>query len=739
VVITINLKLVVKKILIVIENIMNRPISKFAEIYGRLGTVYTGGKTLPDDFKKQLTSGNFITGLGAGNMYGPGIYSVYNKKVYNTFAGNYGSYIYKLAIDTTGFFSFNVDTISVLYPQLLKELNREEISKENFEKYVGIDNEDGSSLIPPYDNSPKVFFEDGRSVPVSKTNIPLTKEELSFRKYDPSKKYFRYGSYKSILAAQAKLLGLKDIGWQFEEQLPYYEPEHTSNVALNVWNMLYPKVRGLLFNGSRDGDVAVIYDYDSLKILSYSYFDKETGQIKENIDFGSSENTSWNPSDQSDYMTYSGEYNQKGGEEQVRGRTRKNLDIILDDEALTNSLRSNKAFDTEKEHFLKIIELKIKSEKKVDHDMMNNFVNTRLSDPNHQNVDLLKELFDKIAKVDLSYIGKILHYPENAKIFIDSYLKWRDDNRNLVQTNYFDPPHASIFSLDCSAFGYGSKELKENFLNALSYPENQKNLSSFASRESNQEKISYMLSEEEIKKLYKDNAEFIAKNYPIDFFTKVNFVPDISSSFENRVFSKNKSITEVYPELVPVAISSIKSISKLSEIGFLFDEKVPSNLISSDVIQNIKNLILSLSNSLGIDKFCSELNLNRFIFKQAEDDKKQVAKEILSYADDLCIQSAKFDYYIDGAMSKLSINEIIENIKNNPAIEPMIYIDNNWIIARDFQPIGSVVPPRQLPPLPPAPPDTTTASLDRKIFKVARLISVLKSLGINNSELKKLI
>jgi len=267
---------------------MNRPISKFAEIYGRLATVYTGGKTLPDDFKKQLTSGNFITGLGAGNMYGPGIYSVYNKKVYNTFAGSYGSYIYKLAIDTTGFFSFNIDTISVLYPQLLKELNREEVSKENFEKYVGVDNEDGSSLVPPHHNSPKVFFEDGRSIPVSKTGIPLSSYELSLRKYDPSKKYFIYGSYKSILVAQAKLLGLKDIGWQFEDKLPYYEPEHTSDVALNVWNMLYPRVRGLLFNGSRDGDVAVIYDYDKLKILSYSYFDPETKEIKENIYFGSS-------------------------------------------------------------------------------------------------------------------------------------------------------------------------------------------------------------------------------------------------------------------------------------------------------------------------------------------------------------------------------------------------------------------------------------------------------------------
>ena len=63
------------------------------EIYGNIATVYHRSQTPPDKFKEILEKNEQKSGIGAGNLYGPGLYTVFTKSSNNKW---YGKYLYKI-------------------------------------------------------------------------------------------------------------------------------------------------------------------------------------------------------------------------------------------------------------------------------------------------------------------------------------------------------------------------------------------------------------------------------------------------------------------------------------------------------------------------------------------------------------------------------------------------------------------------------------------------------------------
>jgi len=78
-----------KNLNLIVEEIINE------EIYGNLGTVYHCSKSKPEDITNWLETGIWKSGSGAGNFYGPGLYTVFNFNSHNT---SYGDNIYKFHV-----------------------------------------------------------------------------------------------------------------------------------------------------------------------------------------------------------------------------------------------------------------------------------------------------------------------------------------------------------------------------------------------------------------------------------------------------------------------------------------------------------------------------------------------------------------------------------------------------------------------------------------------------------------
>ena len=49
------------------------------EVYGNIATVYHRSQTPPDIFKEILEKNEWKSDIGVGNMYGPGLYTVFTK------------------------------------------------------------------------------------------------------------------------------------------------------------------------------------------------------------------------------------------------------------------------------------------------------------------------------------------------------------------------------------------------------------------------------------------------------------------------------------------------------------------------------------------------------------------------------------------------------------------------------------------------------------------------------------
>lgn len=93
-------------------------INKISAIYGKLATVYHGSHTPPNQFIDIWKSGDFKPGLGAGQMHGPGLYTVFERGHNKTFKGDYGPYIYKFAVNLDGYLILTEKQIDIIYPEL---------------------------------------------------------------------------------------------------------------------------------------------------------------------------------------------------------------------------------------------------------------------------------------------------------------------------------------------------------------------------------------------------------------------------------------------------------------------------------------------------------------------------------------------------------------------------------------------------------------------------------------------
>lgn len=87
-------------------------------VYGAQAFVYHGSKLPPEKFAEILVNNEFKPGLGAGSVYGRGLYTVYDDSQNSaTQKGEYGNYIYKLKANLYGCISFDSDITKLIYKQ----------------------------------------------------------------------------------------------------------------------------------------------------------------------------------------------------------------------------------------------------------------------------------------------------------------------------------------------------------------------------------------------------------------------------------------------------------------------------------------------------------------------------------------------------------------------------------------------------------------------------------------------
>ena len=108
------------------------------EIYGNIGTVYHRSRSTPENIQKWLEKNEWMSGAGAGNLYGPGLYTVFTK---SSNSKGYGDYLYKIHIKgIKNFFIFLPEVYNKVwgtnksYDEMIAEQNKR--FKTNVEKYT---------------------------------------------------------------------------------------------------------------------------------------------------------------------------------------------------------------------------------------------------------------------------------------------------------------------------------------------------------------------------------------------------------------------------------------------------------------------------------------------------------------------------------------------------------------------------------------------------------------------------
>ena len=170
------------------------------EIYGNIATVYHRSQTPPDKFKEILEKNEWKSGIGAGNLYGPGLYTVFTKSSNNKL---YGKYLYKMHVKgIKNFFIFLPEVYNKVwgtnksYDEMIAEQNKR--FKSNFYNYkdfihsfskehskvAGIifhGNHDGDVCIifEPRNVIPISYEKDGRSAKFETVKIDMSKEYKS--------------------------------------------------------------------------------------------------------------------------------------------------------------------------------------------------------------------------------------------------------------------------------------------------------------------------------------------------------------------------------------------------------------------------------------------------------------------------------------------------------------------------------------------------------------------------------
>jgi hypothetical protein len=225
-----------------IKKLINESIRKVLneKVYGKLATVFHSSRTPPEDFIPLLVSGEFNPGKGAGAMYGPGLYTVFQLKGSKTANFGYGDSIYKLKLNLDGFLILNVEVCKKVYgkplsikDQLLASGNRRAIQK--------FENNHLSTLI----------------------NLPLLKLEAYAHggawDLDPGS---LEGSDAEKSIKKSKEYSIKRYGFVAPRTAPF-ALELVSN---NGW-MLIP---GIIYTGDNDGLCALVYDGNAATPLAYT-------------------------------------------------------------------------------------------------------------------------------------------------------------------------------------------------------------------------------------------------------------------------------------------------------------------------------------------------------------------------------------------------------------------------------------------------------------------------------------
>ena len=135
-------------------------------VFGAQAFVYHGSRTEPGVMIDLLTSNTFKPGLGSGDMYGKGLYTVYDYEGTQTSTGGYGDYVYKLRVNLYGYISFDEDVTVLIYGKNLRP--SEQAALTGAPKYV-------VEVLQKYDEPDGGKFTSQRAGPASKLIRGLVK------------------------------------------------------------------------------------------------------------------------------------------------------------------------------------------------------------------------------------------------------------------------------------------------------------------------------------------------------------------------------------------------------------------------------------------------------------------------------------------------------------------------------------------------------------------------------------
>ena len=190
------------------------------EVYGNIATVYHRSQTPPDRFKEILEKNEWKSGIGAGNLYGPGLYTVFTKSSNNR---GYGKYLYKMHVKgIKNFFIFLPEVYNKVwgtnksYDEMIAEQNKRFKSNfYNYKDFIHSFSKEHSKVAGiifhgDHDGDVCIIFEPRNVIPISYEKDGRS-AKLEAGKIDMSKKYksnaFKHGGdivdylkeYKEIL------------------------------------------------------------------------------------------------------------------------------------------------------------------------------------------------------------------------------------------------------------------------------------------------------------------------------------------------------------------------------------------------------------------------------------------------------------------------------------------------------------------------------------------------------------
>ena len=231
-------------------------------VFGAQAIVYHGSDTSPDLMIPRLANDQFTPGLGAGSMYGNGIYTVYDENPEsNTFSGDYGDWVYKLKINLHGFIIFDQDICEKVYGkklspmEQLKMLGHDDVIKK-FEKAVD----------EFYDNPEALKkFGDAKHDPFGAVS--------GLRRGEDPEKYQSFMQKVMPDALYRFITAGNRIKSKYIQPAQQEEGEKlwTSKDAHKASEILSQHVKGVIFTGQNDGKVAVAYDPGTVVPVAWSY------------------------------------------------------------------------------------------------------------------------------------------------------------------------------------------------------------------------------------------------------------------------------------------------------------------------------------------------------------------------------------------------------------------------------------------------------------------------------------